>query len=115
MSGIWEDVDWSWGSSTVVDTSYYRIDNEGRFIILKNTTFGDFIHNVKIIYTGGYTTIPLDLKLACTEEVARRYKRRKEIDVTGRTMDDGSTTLLAGDMLPQTKAVLDKYKRKDVV
>lgn len=115
VTGIWDDTEWSWGASTEISDSEYRVSNDGRFVLLKNTYFGDFRENIKITYVAGYTTIPNDLKLACIEETVRRYKRRQEVDVTGRTMEDGSTTVMAGDMLPQTKDVLKRYRNKRIV
>ena len=117
VSGVWDDDTWSWASSTSVSGIYYRIADNEREIIFRDTSLGDYSANVKVNYTAGYTTttLPTDLKLACIEEVVRRFKRRLEVDVVGKTLEDGSSTLLAGEMLPQTMAVLDRHKRRRVV
>ena len=117
VSGVWDDRDWAWASSTAVSGTYYRIANNKREVLFRDVGLGAYEDNVKITYVAGYTTanLPGDLRLVCIEEVVRRYKRRQEVDVAGRTMDDGSSTLLTGDVLPQTKSVLDRYVRRRVI
>jgi len=114
VTSIHDDSDWNWGADKLVDSTTYRIQDE-RVIVLKSSLWSKDEQNVKITYVAGYATIPAELKLACIEEVARKYKNRNEIDVLARTAEDGSITKYAKDLLPSTKAILIRYMRVGVV
>lgn len=114
VSGIWEDADWEWGASTEIDSSDYRI-KDNNHIVLTSDFFDKDDQNIKIIYTAGYASVPADLKLASIEEAARRFKRRKEIDVTAKSIGDGNVEITIDDFLPQTKVVLEKYRIGSIV
>jgi hypothetical protein len=77
---------------------------------------GDYVWYVgqdyTITYTAGYETIPYDLQQVCINEVVRLYKRRKNIDVSAISMQDGSITIMSDGMLPYSKMVLDKYTKR---
>jgi len=114
VSGIWNDTAWSWGSSTEVDATTYRIVDSNR-IALRLSTFAGTTQNIKITYNAGYATIPGDLKLACIKEVARLYRTKIDKGYTDHTEDHAGTgtsdkTFLTGEWLPETKAVLRRYQ-----
>lgn len=111
ISGIWDDIDWVWADTTLVASTDYRIHNNNKYIVFKTTTLFDYDQNVKLIYTAGYTTIPEDIELCCIKEVARSYKHRRDVDVISSTLADGSVNYVAKSLLPNTKMILNKYKR----
>ena len=114
VSGIWQSSDWDWDSGNLVSSDDYMIKNDNT-IVLKSSTFGDYDQNIKIIYTAGYTAIPVDVKLACIEEIIRTYKNRKDIDVLSKTDPLGSTTRYTKDLMPSTIRILDKYRHRVIV
>lgn len=111
VTSIHDDPDRAYGSDTLITASEYGIVDDV-YVEWIDGAFSGGTNSVKIIYSGGYSTIPEDLSQACIEEVARRYKRRKDIDISQKTQPDGSATLLAGDLLDQTKTVLNLYKKR---
>lgn len=113
VSGVWDDSDWAWDTSSLVASTDYMIKNNTT-IVLKDSTFGDYDQNVKIIYTAGYATVPEDVRLACIEEVTRTYKNRKGVDVLAKTAADGSVTRYAKDLMPSTIRVLNTYRRLSI-
>jgi len=116
ISGIWDDSDWEWNSTTEVDSTSYRVSDEASGIInFRYTTLGDYIENIKIIYTAGYSSVPEDIKLSCIKEVARSYKGRNEVGVVSKTLADGSVSYTAQGLMVETTLVLDMYKRLWVI
>lgn len=60
------------------------IVTDGRKAILVNKSF-PYGQRVKIAYTAGYATVPLDIKLAVAELVAEEYARRTHVGETTRS------------------------------
>jgi hypothetical protein len=110
ISGIWDDMSWEWGDNTKIEATNYRIKNSNT-IILRDIVFYDYEQNIKIIYTAGYITIPADIKQACVEETARKYKGKEHIDMVSLSFGTESTTKYINDLLPTTKTVLSKYRK----
>lgn len=111
ITNMYDDPDRSYGSDTLITASEYGVVDDV-YVEWIDGSFSGGTNSVKITYVGGYSTIPEDLTQACVEEVARRFKRRKDLEVTQKTLTDGSRTMLAGDFLPQTKMVLNLYKKR---
>ena len=108
-----EDSDWVWGSDTTIGEDDYRIVDKA--YIVYDGLFAIADQSIKIEYNAGYATIPLDLKQACIEEVVRKYKHRRDLDVSSKSAQDGTTSYITKDLLPSTKLTLDKYRRVGVV
>lgn len=110
VDSIYIDGDWVWDDSTLIDSSDYRISN-GRFILLKRyLNRGD--DNLKVVYNGGYETIPGDLKLACIKEVVHHFNHRNDFDVISTSLTDGSQSVIENvGLLKSTKQIINKYKR----
>lgn len=84
------------------------------FIYLFGYRFCKGQQNIQVAYTAGYAAIPADLAQACVEQVSLRYKEAKHLD---RSAEIGpaqgqSTTFVVKDFLPNTKRVLDFYRRQ---
>lgn len=109
ITSLYDDTNWSWGSDSLIDSDDYRIvDN--KYIVLKDNYFTKGNQNIKSAYTAGYSTIPYDLRQSCIEEVTRKLKHRKEIDLLSKTLTDGSVQYLEMGLMKQTLQVLSKYK-----
>lgn len=113
ISGIYDNSSWEWTDSDLISGTNYRIKNDN--CVICNTTWGEYDQNIKIIYTAGYATVPEDLKLACIEEVVRKWKNRNTVDVLAISAADGSVTRYEKDLMPSTKQVLDRYRKRFVV
>ena len=103
------DSDWEWNTEDVIDSDDYRVVEKN--YIVYNDYFSEGLQNIRIKYNAGYSVIPLDLKEALIEEVWRNYKRRKEIDVFIKTLQDGSQHRIESGLMKMTKTVLSKYMR----
>lgn len=114
VSGVWSDSSWEWSDDDLIDTDDYRVNNDDNTILFK-TALGDYVENIKIIYTGGYSVAPEDIKMACIKEVSRAYTDRKSLGITSKSMLDGSISYLTQGLMEETTLVLDKYKRIGVV
>lgn len=116
VESIHDSSDWSWTDSTLIDSDEYMVTSGGRFnvVVLKSTTFTDYLENVQIIYTAGYATVPEDIQQCIIEEVARSYKNKEEVGVTSKSLSDGSVSYSAQGLLTKTLLVLDRYKRLGV-
>jgi len=109
ITSIHDDTDWVYGSDTLIENTEYRSVDE-RYIVSKDSLFGRGDQNIKLVYRAGYETIPGDLKQSCIEEVTKRYKHRRDIDIQAKSLDDGDATYSESAFLPATKEVLYKYK-----
>lgn len=116
VTALYDSPDRTYGDGDLMDAEDYVIHSvEGR-IRLVDGTFGDGVLNVKVHYKGGYgsgyTTPPGDLVEALIEQVIFIHKRlqNEDLGVTGRSLQDGSITFEARDLLPSVKMVLDRYR-----
>jgi len=109
ITSIALDTDWTWGTDSTCTTTDYRIINDS--YVLFKYQIGNYDSNVKIIYNGGYETIPADLKHSCIKEVAREYKHRQDFDILSKSLEDGSNTVISPGLMFSTIQILDKYKR----
>lgn len=110
VSGIWDDYDWEWTDDDLIDADNYKIIDEN-YIVFKTVALNNYTANVRIIYTAGYSSVPDDLVQACITEVSRMYKNRNQIDITSKTLSDGSVSFSDKSFLPLTYTTLKKYKR----
>lgn len=99
---------------TVVPASQSMTDSgyvvSGDIIYLRGYEFSHGIQNVKVVYTAGYTTCPLDLAQATVEWVSSVYKRRHRIDEESKNLQ-GMVVSFSTDSIPKpVKAVLNLYK-----
>jgi len=108
IASIHDDSDWVWGSDTLIDSSDYRVVDD-RYIYY-NGVFSKSPQSIKLVYNAGYSAIQTDLKQACIEEVARKYRHRKEIDESVKTLGDGSVSFVDFNFMPQTIITLNQYR-----
>lgn len=65
---------------------------------------------MRIIYRGGYTVIPHDLRHACIKEVSKAYLRRNSEGAKTESVG-GASVGWNEDMDPTTIDILDRYRR----
>lgn len=68
--------------------------------------FGDAENGVKVVYTGGYTTIPGDLTFACTMVAANMY-RSKSLNPNLKSENLGSYAYTRSDGAGKTPGIVD--------
>lgn len=112
---IWDSWDRTYPSSDLIDTDDYYVDTENG-IIQFDYPVGGSPAAVKISYTGGYASasFPAAIKQACIELVARKIKEGTggSLGAPTRTIPEGGSVQFAiDDILPQTKAVLNSFRK----
>jgi len=108
ITSIKQDSEWAFGSDSTFASDNYAIQDDR--VVLKDNVFSSGVRNLQVIYTAGYSTIPGDLKQACIEEVARAFDKRSNVDITNRTLTDGTAfTMRQNSLMPDTVDVLKRY------
>lgn len=79
--------------------------------LLGDQVFCRGAQNVTIVYTGGRTTVPLDIAQATIEMVATKYKRRTNIEVSAKTLGGETISFTMADMPASAKAALVGHVR----
>lgn len=114
VSGIWNDSAWEWADATLIDSSTYRVKNDNT-LVKYGGTFGTGDQNIKIIYTGGFETIPDDLEHACITEINKYIDRIHDAGMTYKLAGETAYSLIPEALLSSTMLVLNKYKRKAIL
>jgi hypothetical protein len=111
VSGIYDDDDWSWTSSSLVDSTTYLVKDMS--VVMKyGYYFDEGIKNIRIVYTAGYTEVPADLKLACITEINRYIDRLHDSGMTYKLSGETAYSLIPDAWLASTVSILNKYRRK---
>lgn len=108
---IYDDWQRVYGADTLLSSSDYFVD-ENTGIVSFDYPVGGTPGSIKAMYTGGYNPIPMDLRTACIELVARKVKEGPggNLGVPNRNIPDGGSVIFVIDnILPPTKVVLDRY------
>ena len=96
----------------------YYLDSDTDSVIRTNASggFKNFpkgVGAVEVVYTAGYSSIPLDLMLAVVDLITYYFKKehKQRRTLGGATLDNPGTSSLDGGGLPDhIKRVLDMYK-----
>ena len=123
IASIYDDPDRSFGSSSLVDSSYYTYyANEGKVSLVSTgsiigvnlyTVFSSGRQSIKITYNAGYSTIPSDLKMIASEIMMKKFKniQDKRIGMISIGSAGESMGFTLNDMLPDHRMILDaKYR-----
>lgn len=118
ITGVYEDTSREWEASSEVDSDDYFLVDES-VIMRKSGLFTVFPQAIKVVYVAGYSsvTMPSDLKMACIDEVVRRYRQQyKNMDtgVGSRTEEGITTSYITNHFLDSTERVLELYTLKRV-
>lgn len=100
--------------SAVIDTDDYDIDNGSMVSYVGSFPRASSRHNIKIVYLGGFATIPSDLEHASIELVEFLYERSSDrrIGVTSKSKRDETISFVQG--IPEFIALmLDPYVRHE--
>lgn len=76
ITSIHDDVDRNFNSDTLIDSSYYHSvhdDAKGGIIRGDGVVFSKGKRNIKVVYNGGFSTLPGDLVKACEQMVMADY------------------------------------------
>ena|SRR3990167_7983487 len=80
VTELYDDINRDFTSSDLIDAADYEVYKENGIVRLYNgeSAFSVGVQNIKIIYTGGYTstTLPEDLTWAICEHVSFLYANR---------------------------------------
>ena len=119
VSELWDDTEVLFTSiNDQISSSDFLIYSEEGNIRLYNdeTIFSKGHQNIKIIYSGGYSTIPKDLELACIDWVMTEYRRIKDRTHSYMTKSaGGASSMIDLQAIPrEVKTVLDSYKKPKI-
>ena len=110
VSAVYDDIDHTWASSSLVDSSLYYVDSADTsqgVLFLESGTFVPGWKSVKVTYTGGWNQadIPAQIKAACRAQIEAEWLRRKP----GRFIapDDPGRALMA-----EVRELLMPYSRR---
>jgi len=111
---IYIDEDRAYSTSTKVSaTSIVIYSTPGR-IYLDDDTMTEAAKSVKLVYNGGYSTIPYDLAYACKEMCRLMWKREQTNLIGVKTQNvEGQSISFEEDLPWSVKRILNMYKRDD--
>ena len=103
----------SFGSTTLIDEDDYQVYTNGGYIVVTNAGLDVGARVIKVVYNGGYSTIPYDLKMACIELAAYWYEKYKShrVGLKSVSNDAGSDTYIE-DMPGAVKQAIARYSEK---
>lgn len=83
-----------------------------RRIIAQNFFFPRGISNISINYAAGFAAVPADIKQACNELVALRYKngRGERLGVSSKSLAGETVSFFSGEMADSTKQLLLQWR-----
>jgi uncharacterized phiE125 gp8 family phage protein len=114
VTSIHDDPDRSYGSTALIDASYYVVDTKSGIVRLDGVKFQAGFDNIKVVYNAGYSTIPFDLEQAVLDLIALKYNSRDKdrLGVKSRSIDgQSSIVFITDELLPEIKVVLDMYRK----
>jgi len=110
-----QDSDRTYASTTeIASTDYVVYEDEGK-LWLTGTSFLFDRQVIKVVYTGGYSTIPYDLQRACRELVAQGYELADHHAYSGERSNEAGVTNYRLDQLPNVTAAIKKYRKIQVL
>lgn len=93
---------------TINDSGYMVFDDR---LLLFGYNFGWGNRSCIVQYSAGYSVIPFEIKQACIEMVAIRYKERDRVGLNSKSMAGETTAYNVKDMPDHVKSILKQYKR----
>jgi len=118
ITSVHDDTARIFDSVTLVSSSDYAVLAEGILERIDSLCFSKGIQNIKVVYKAGWKAgstyePPEDLKQAMIEIVAQKFylsdKQRQGIQ--NQSFEGGSVSFFIQELLPETKAVLERYRR----
>lgn len=124
VTSIHNDQNWNWGSTTALDSTFYRVNNERDSIVFISSELTEGTENIRIIYTAGYgatgaPAIPEDLAL-CTKLIFTQWLHDSAHQSFGKgslhtteiksSVGDSVKFVEASALPEQAKMILNRYK-----
>jgi hypothetical protein len=107
-SGVFTD------AATIVDPLSYQISDDGNGLVLLRGVFPSGYNNVRVVYTAGYATVPMDLVEACLWLVFWQNSIRNAADIGRTTKNKDAETVSYLQSAPQhVKDCILRYKRTE--
>lgn len=85
---------------------------DDKMVYLRGYCFSCGAQNVVIEYTAGLAAVPFDIAQATVEIVALKYKRRLNLEVSGKTLNGETINFSQADIPASAKSVLQNYMRR---
>lgn len=96
VASVHESADQVWDSTTLIPSTDYLLDARlGRIIRKSGVIFARHPLSVRVIYTGGYATVPADIEMACLELCVAKWRRRSNEGVQSKNLPDGSIVMFS--------------------
>jgi hypothetical protein len=113
---IYDDTNKAWGSGTAIATTNLGVESEVGLIHSDVAFYKGSVGNVKVVYRGGYSTLPTDVVQACVRLVAFWYNKSKQrADGVLSETESGMSVKHDPDEIPNSVvALLAPYERRRV-
>lgn len=113
ITSLHDDIDRTYGADTLIAATDYIVDKVEGIIKLDGIYFYAGLQNVQVVYNAGYVTVPADLEQATLELVAQKYHSYDKIrqGIESRSFNGESVSFFMGEMLKETKSVLNRYRK----
>jgi len=105
----------SFGSTTLIDSDDYQVYAKGGYIVVTDAGLDVGARVIKVVYNGGYSTIPYDLKMAAIELATYWYEKFKSHRVGLKSVSSASNAgsdTYAEDMPGAVKKAIARYSEK---
>ena len=105
----------SFGSTTLIDSDDYQVYTNGGYIVVTDAGLDVGARVIKVVYNGGYSTIPYDLKMAAIELATYWYEKFKSHRVGLKSVSSASNAgsdTYAEDMPGAVKKAITRYSEK---
>ncbi|ADK86637.1 hypothetical protein Deba_3284 [Desulfarculus baarsii DSM 2075] len=108
-----------WLDNALLAPSAYAVDAAAGVLRRLSGVFGRGVANVRLAYRAGLEVVPADLSQAAVEQTVVRYQQsyagQGRLGLLARTLADGSVSYRDGELLPQARAVLERYKSRGLL
>jgi len=104
----------SFAAASLISSDDYQVYTNGGYIVVTNAGLDVGAKVIKVVYNGGYTVIPSDLRMACIEHVTYQYEKflkSHRVGLKSVSNDAGSDTYVE-DMPGSVKRAIKRYSRK---
>lgn len=89
-------------------TGYAQDDN---VVFLRNLVFTRGLRNVVIAYQAGWATVPDDIKQACIETVALKYKQKEYAGYRSKSLAGETVVFDKSDFPDSVERILNNYRK----
>lgn len=113
ITSLYDDPERSYGSGTLLtnNTDYVLEDEDAGIVRFDEWATSGGIRNIKVVYVGGFSSVPADLAQAAIELVwlARDKGDKALLGLQSKSIADGSVSVFRNDWPAGVKEILDRY------